>query len=198
MTGAVRSHPTGGCCILCLPFTSRFRRCLLSATMGIDKERSLFLQYQGMRKRYQLVLFTVLAVMYCVVGVVAQNGVSPAKTIECSFPVSPGTRLFMADLEKELKDSKVGLKQFVPSAKLVERHSLQNLKGQYFVTGFIKVNGKFKPEQIKKIGGYSGKPSGKVRTVRIPLAAFSGFLKQKNIFYFEISQKQQLYRSHTN
>jgi hypothetical protein len=102
------------------------------------------------------------------------------------------------DLEKELKGGRAGLKQFMPSAQLVDKHNLQNVKGQYFVTGFIKVNAKFKREQIKKIGGYSGKPSGKVRTVRIPLQAFLRFLELKNITYFEISQKQQLYRSHTN
>lgn len=151
-----------------------------------------------MKRRYQVALFIFLAVLCCFAGSVAQTSKGPDKAMECIFPVSSGTRMFIADLQKELKTSGNGLRQFRPSVQLADRYSLQNVKGQYFVTGFIKVNAKFKPEQIKKIGGYSGKPSGKVRTVRIPLQAFPCFLELKTITYFELGQKQQLYRSHTN
>jgi hypothetical protein len=151
-----------------------------------------------MKRSYQVTLFILIAVFYCVVGAFAQPGKQQTGLFKTTMPLSAGTRMFIADLEKELKASGKGIKYFQPSAELVDRHSLQNVKGQYFVTGFIKVNAKFKPEQIKKIGGYSGKPSGKVRTVRIPLQAFPRFLELKTITYFELGQKQQLYRSHTN
>jgi len=151
-----------------------------------------------MKSRYQVALFILLAVLYCFVGAIAQSAKLQGGFCKTTIPLSAGTRMFIMDLEKELNSSGKDIKQFRPSAKLADRHSLQNVKGQYFVTGFIKVNTKFKPEQIKKIGGYIGKPSGKVRTVRIPLSAFPRFLDLKTVTYFEISRKVHLQNLHTH
>lgn len=101
----------------------------------------------------------------------------------------------MLELQNDMKAKKQEIQQFVPSAEMADKYSLQKIKGIYYVQGFIKTNRDFKPEQIKKIGGYCGRPAGDIRTVQVPLKSFYVFLRQKGITYFQVAEKVSIDRN---
>lgn len=125
----------------------------------------------------------------------AQTPSAKATTMDSTFPVSAKTKMFMLELQNEMKAQKKGIKQFLPSAELADKYNLQKIKGIYYVQGFIKTNRDFKPEQIKTIGGYCGRPAGDIRTVQVPLKSFYVFLEQKGITYFQIAEKVSIDRN---
>lgn len=126
---------------------------------------------------------------------IAQTPTAKATIMDSTLPVSAKTKMFMLELQNEMKATKKVIKEFVPSAQLADKYSLQKIKGIYYVRGFIKVNKDFKPEQIKAIGGYCGRPAGDIRTVQVPLKSFYRFLEQKDITYFQIEEKVSIDRS---
>lgn len=109
--------------------------------------------------------------------------------IKATFPVSAGAAMFIVDLQNEMNTSKKKAGQFVPSVKLVNQYNLQKNKGRYFAEGFIKTDSSFTPRRLERMKVQLGKPSGAIRTVRIPILVFPDFLKQKGIIYFEIAKK---------
>ncbi|MBS1771245.1 MAG: hypothetical protein JST82_00190 [Bacteroidetes bacterium] len=109
-----------------------------------------------------------------------------------AFPVSADTKFFMMDLQNEMNTSKQPLKTFNPSTQLIKKYSLQKIKGIYYVSGFIKTDKNFSEKQLKKIKTFPGQPSGDIRTILVPLSAFSTFLNQKGITYFELSKKLEI------
>lgn len=132
-----------------------------------------------------IVLFTGCATVY---GQPTTN-----KIEQGSFPVSVEAKMFMIDLQNELNASKQTLKDYVPTTQFADKYSLQKIKGKYHVSGFIQTNNSFSEKQLRRIKVFPGQPSGGVRTVMIPISAFSSFLKQKGITYFELSKKLEVY-----
>lgn len=126
---------------------------------------------------------------------IAQTTASKTTVADTTFPVSATTKMFMLELQNEMKATKKGIKQFVPSATLADKYSLQKTKGMYYVHGFIKTNKDFEPKKLKQIGGHSGRPAGNIRTVQIPLKSFNQFLTQKGITYFQIAEKVNIDRN---
>lgn len=125
----------------------------------------------------------------------AQTPAEKAAVMDSTLPVSAKTKMFMQELQNEMKNTKKGIKQFLPSASLVDKYSLQKIKGTYYVHGFIRTNKDFKPEQIKTIGVYCGRPAGDIRTVQVPLKSFYVFLEQKGITYFQVAEKVSIDKS---
>lgn len=112
--------------------------------------------------------------------------------MKSSFPVSASTKLFIQKLKGELQASNTTLESFVPSAKFIDDYSLSKGNDGYIVSGFIKTDDEFDSAQLEKLKIHVGKPSGDIRTVRIPLKYFPDFLQEQKITYFEISKKVTL------
>ena len=131
-----------------------------------------------------------LAFLTCCTTVYGQTGT--VKIAQGAFPVSADAKFFMMDLQNELNASKKSLKNFTPSPQLTEKYGLQKIKGIYYASGFIQTDKSFSEKQLKKIKTFPGQPSGNIRTILVPLSAFSTFLNQKGITYFELSKKLEV------
>lgn len=137
-------------------------------------------------------LILMISLTFFFSNTVAYGQKTTDKIVQGAFPVSADTKLFMMDLQHELESSKQSLKSFTPSSQLADKYSLQKIKGIYYVSGFIKTDKNFSDMKLKKIKTYPGQPSGGIRTILVPLSAFSTFLNQKGITYFELSKKLEV------
>jgi len=108
-----------------------------------------------------------------------------------TYDVSNYTRLFLSELNNEIKNNSTP-KSFIPSAKLITTYQLHQLKTDYYVFGFIKVDTKFSTSQLKKIGAIVGTRSGNIITLQVPINTISSFLNTSGITYFEISKSTHL------
>ncbi len=122
-------------------------------------------------------------------GCMPGRNTAQTSAMDSTIPVSATTRLFMLELENEMKATKKEIKRFVPSARLVDKYNLSKRKRTYYIHGFIKTNDDFNEAQMKKTGVYCGRAVGGIRTVQIPLKSFYVFLRQKGITYFQVAEK---------
>ncbi|OSZ82121.1 hypothetical protein CAP35_02295 [Chitinophagaceae bacterium IBVUCB1] len=143
-------------------------------------------------KPFSIFLMPILLIFFfaCCTTVRAQTATNKIEL--GSFPVSVDAKMLMLDLQNELNASKQTLKNFVPSTRFVEKYNLQKIKGKYYISGFIQTNNAFSEKKLRKIKVHPGQPSGGIRTVMIPLSAFTSFLNQKGITYFELSKKLEV------
>jgi hypothetical protein len=119
----------------------------------------------------------------------AQTAAAKTNTMDSTLPVSATTRMFMQELENEMKATKKEIRRFVPSARLVDKYNLSKRKRTYYIHGFIKTDGRFDELTFKKAGFSCGRSVGGIRTVQVPLKSFYIFLRQKGITYFQIAEK---------
>lgn len=118
-----------------------------------------------------------------------QTATAQSSAMDSTFPVSATTRMFMYELENEMKATKKEINRFVPSARLVDKYNLGKVKRTYYIHGFIKTDGHFDELKFKKAGFSCGRSAGGMRTVQVPLKSFYVFLRQKGITYFQVAEK---------
>lgn len=123
---------------------------------------------------------------------VAKTNNVPKVVLQNSYPVSNRTKMFIAELQRELNTSGKNLEDFIPSSKMIDEYAIRKADHQYFISGFIKVGQNFNEAPLKEIGVSIGSRSGSIYTIQIPMSSFAQFLNQTDIVYFEISTKVSL------
>jgi len=106
-----------------------------------------------------------------------------------SYNVSPRTKLFLKELNKELKVGSKSLKTFVPSEIFIKKYDIKKIDSIYAIGGLIKTSESFNKNSFDNSGIIFGQTSGRITTVFVPIYYLNDFLNKKEIEYFEISEK---------
>lgn len=115
-----------------------------------------------------------------------------AYKFKVNFNISAYTKFLIHDIEKELKDNKVVLKNYVPSKFIVDTYSMMNINDIYHISGMAFINDKFVSTSLNKYQIKSGTTAGKVITLQIPINKLDSFFMMNDIEYFQISEKVDL------
>lgn len=111
-------------------------------------------------------------------------------TSETLFDLSAQTRIFLDDLKKE--QAAFGEDSFVPSARFIEKYSIQKIQDNYAVAGFIKINSEFDIELLYENSIHVGSKTNQIISIIVPLNHIAEFLEIKGISYFEINKKAEI------
>ncbi|MFH1049483.1 MAG: hypothetical protein V1779_00975 [bacterium] len=103
--------------------------------------------------------------------------------------MSPQTRIFLDDFEKELKRYNKS-DNFVPSEKMIKKYSIINRDNTYYISGLIKTQ-EFSGD-VDFSGLIINTKAGNILTVNIPLNLFLQIVVNKNIKYLQIDEQVKI------
>lgn len=106
-----------------------------------------------------------------------------------NFSLSTNTRSLINEIEQELASKNIKISDYKPSKTLTEKYLIRKQGEDYIISGFIKVENEFNPNDLKNKGISFGNPSGALITVNVPIVLLEVFLSADHITYFEISER---------
>lgn len=109
--------------------------------------------------------------------------------LKTDIKVSAKTLQLIQDIQNELTEQKISIKDYSPSSSIIESYNILLIKNNCYVSGMIMTPEDFDKSTLINIGVFIGSKSGKVTTVQIPIKNFDTFLNNNRIEYFQISEK---------
>ena len=121
-----------------------------------------------------------------------ENNKTQTNSLAATFEISPKTRVFLKDVETEIKKQNTTLIDYNPSQRVVDKYQIQKRDAIYYVSGLAMLKKDTDPKKLGEMGFLVGSQTKTFTSIEIPLKRLDIFLNLEVIEYFEISDKVNL------
>jgi hypothetical protein len=116
----------------------------------------------------------------------------PMAELQPVFNVSAKTKLFLKAVQNELRDQKVSVAGYTPSADVIERYNLSKRGEQYYFSGFITAGENLDKAVLNAMGAVIGASTAEQHTVHVPVRSMDQFFQNNQITFFQIAEKASI------